>query len=136
MVLSNSNRRLLFEGGEYWTGDKLPDGTVFAGISPDTGKPLYTTPADAGKLMGWKQACDFATALDASGYRDWRLPTQNELDVLWKGRNFIGGFSLTGWYWSSSSSNFGPLWVQRFSDGYQFSYAHRSEGICVRCVRG
>ena len=28
-------------------GDKLADGTIFAGVSPDTGKPMFTTPADA-----------------------------------------------------------------------------------------
>src|SRR4051812_25965700 len=25
-------------------GDKMPDGTVYAGVSPDTRKPMYTTP--------------------------------------------------------------------------------------------
>lgn len=29
-------------------GDRMPDGTVYAGISPDTSKPMYTTPAYAG----------------------------------------------------------------------------------------
>src|ERR1035441_9201065 len=24
-------------------GDKMPDGTVFAGVSPETGKPMYAT---------------------------------------------------------------------------------------------
>jgi hypothetical protein len=32
-------------------GGKLPDGTVFAGISPDTNKPMYTTPEDASLTM-------------------------------------------------------------------------------------
>src|SRR5947207_525029 len=25
-------------------GDKMPDGTIFAGFSPDTHEPMYTTP--------------------------------------------------------------------------------------------
>ncbi|HYW44393.1 MAG TPA: hypothetical protein VE959_16140 [Bryobacteraceae bacterium] len=28
-------------------GEKMPDGTVFAGISPETNQPMYATPADA-----------------------------------------------------------------------------------------
>src|SRR5437660_450820 len=28
-------------------GDKMADGSIFAGISPETGKAMYTTPADA-----------------------------------------------------------------------------------------
>src|ERR1039458_10259614 len=31
-------------------GDKMPDGTVLAGISPDTNKPMYATPADAPQI--------------------------------------------------------------------------------------
>ena len=29
------------------SGEKMPDGTIYAGISPATGKPMYTTPSDA-----------------------------------------------------------------------------------------
>ena len=25
----------------------MPDGSIYAGVSPDTGKPMYTTPKDA-----------------------------------------------------------------------------------------
>src|SRR5690349_17209341 len=28
-------------------GDLIPDRTIFAGISPDTGNPMFTTPLDA-----------------------------------------------------------------------------------------
>jgi hypothetical protein len=28
-------------------GDTMPDGTIYAGVSPDTGKAMYATPADA-----------------------------------------------------------------------------------------
>src|SRR4051794_5579729 len=32
---------------ELKPGDRMRDGTVYAGLSPDTGKTMYTTPADA-----------------------------------------------------------------------------------------
>ena len=116
-------------------GDKLQDGSVFAGISPDTGQFICAMPADAAiPVLSWKHACDYAAALDALGRRGWRVPTLGELDILHRKRAVIGGFSITGWYWSSSSSSHGTVWVQRFSDGHQFSYSARTEGLLLRCV--
>ena len=46
-------------------GDKMPDGTVLAGISPDTNKPMYATPADASSTMTFNQAREYAAKLDA-----------------------------------------------------------------------
>lgn len=36
-------------------GDRMEDGTIYAGISPDTGKKMYTTSADAPLTMTWNQ---------------------------------------------------------------------------------
>src|SRR5947207_14645373 len=35
-------------------GDRMPDGTVYAGISPDTHKPIYATPKDASLTFTFK----------------------------------------------------------------------------------
>src|SRR5438270_13141473 len=37
-------------------GGKMPDGSVYAGISPETNKPIYTTQADAPLAMKWQHA--------------------------------------------------------------------------------
>src|SRR5579884_1282501 len=97
------------------------DGTIYAGISPETGKPMYTTPADAPGTMDWEDATKYATQLYANGYQDWRVPTRGELNVLFNNRAAIGGFNrtgsgLAGWYWSSTE-DYGYAWAQRFSDG-------------------
>ncbi|MCB9988797.1 MAG: DUF1566 domain-containing protein [Rhodospirillales bacterium] len=34
-------------------GDTCPDGSVYAGLTPDGNVPMYTTPADAPSLMTW-----------------------------------------------------------------------------------
>ena len=60
-------------------GDKMPDGTVLAGISPDTNKPMYATPADASLMMTFNEATEYAAKLDAHGHKDWRVPTKAEL---------------------------------------------------------
>jgi len=122
-------------------GDKMPDGTVFVGISPDTNKPMYATPADASLTMKFNEAQQYATKLDAHGHKDWRVPTKGELNVLFNNRAAIGGFDISGsnprgWYWSASSGNTWDAWGQRFSDGLQNTYYKGSHSSvrCVRCV--
>jgi hypothetical protein len=120
-------------------GDKIPDGTIYAGISPDTGKAMYATPKNAPLTMKWKAAMEYAAKLDARGHQDWRVPTKGELDVLFNNRAEIGGFNVSGsdpagWYWSSLQSNFNDAWDQRFSDGYQYTNSE-SFASSLRCVR-
>ena len=105
-------------------GDKMPDGTVYAGISPDTGKAMYAMPADAPLTMKFNQAKEYAAQLDAHGHKDWRVPTRKELDVLFNNRAAIGGFNVSGsnpagWYWSTASNYQWSAWGQRFSGGFQ-----------------
>jgi hypothetical protein len=120
-------------------GDKMPDGTVFAGISPDTNKSMYATLADAPLTMTFNKATEYAAKLDAHGHQDWHVPTKAELNVLFNNRAAIGGFNVTGsnpagWYWSSSSNYKWFAWVLRFSDGYQY-YSGKVNHSSVRCVR-
>jgi Protein of unknown function (DUF1566) len=122
-------------------GDEMPDGTIYAGISPDTGKPMYATPKDAPGTYRFNKAAKYAKKLDAQGHKDWRVPTKNELNVLYQNRdkgklkgtiNETGSYPA-GRYWSSSQSN-GHAWGQRFSDGDQYDYF--SDVISsLRCVR-
>jgi hypothetical protein len=119
-------------------GDRMLDGTVFAGISPDTNKPMYATPADAPLTMVFNQATDYAAKLDIRGHKDWRVPTKNELNVLFNNRAAIGGFvsgsSPAAWYWSATPDFRWNAWCQRFSDGRQ-NYASKDARLTVRCVR-
>src|ERR1039457_5106620 len=124
---------------EMSLGDKMPDGTVFAGISPDTNKPMYVTPAEASLTMTFNDAQKYAAQLDAHGHQDWHVPTKAELNVLFNNRAAIGGFNVTGsnpagWYWSASPVNGWSAWGQRFSDGCQFN-GYKDSHSAVRCVR-
>jgi hypothetical protein len=120
-------------------GDKMPDGTVFAGISPDTNKPMYATPADASLTMTFNDAQEYAAKLDAHGHKDWRVPTKAELNVLFNNRAAIGRFDISGshpagWYWSASPSKLCLAWCQRLSDGAQ-GHADKGHHLPVRPVR-
>ena len=130
-------------------GATMPDGTIYAGRSPDTGQPMYTMANDAVRsFLGFRkrrfalrQALAKASAMDAHGHRDWRVPTKAELNVLFQKRAAIGCFDTTGstpagWYWSSSRLNvYDFAWAQRFSDGDQ-DYFSRTNASALRCVRG
>ena len=122
-------------------GTAMPDGTIYAGVSPDTGKPMYTTPKDAALTCDFNDAANYASKLDAHGRKDWRVPTRAELNVLFQNRAAIGGFDTTGstpagWYWSSSRGINDGARAQRFSDGYQDDYGLRNYASALRCVRG
>jgi hypothetical protein len=126
----------------HTVGDKMPDGTVYAGVSPDTNKPIYAMPADASLTMTFNGAKEYALGLNtqkALGHDDWRLPTKNELNVLFNERAAIGGFNVTGsypagWYWSAPLNNGRDAWCQRFSDGVQ-DYGHKVNQSSIRLVR-
>jgi len=77
-------------------GETQPDGSIYAGISPDTNRALYTTPRDAPVPMSWTRAQYYCGSLSAHGHHDWRLPSATELAVLFGNRADIGGFNLTG----------------------------------------
>src|ERR1039457_2226937 len=68
-------------------GDRMPDGTVYAGISPDTHKPMYAMPVDEPLTYTFKKAAVQADAnnmTNALGHHDWRVPTKDELNMLWE----------------------------------------------------
>jgi hypothetical protein len=107
-------------------GDTMLDGTVYAGLSPETGKAMYATPNDAPLTMKWEQAVEYAATLDAHGRNDWRVSTKGELNVLLQNRSAVGGFneetysaSGSDWYLSSSERERLYAAYQCFGDGFQ-----------------
>jgi hypothetical protein len=128
-------------------GTIMPDGSVFAGVSPDTGRPMYATPKDHTGFFGLKYlftvrgAFAAASKLKAHGRNDWRVPSRAELNVLFRNRAAIGDFNASGstpagWYWSSARYvNDHFAWAQRFSDGLQNDINMNSRSA-LRCVRG
>lgn len=123
-------------------GDIMPDGAIYAGISPNTNERMYVTAKDASLLMDFNAAAKYAKNLDEHGHKDWRVPTKEELNVLFQNRNkgaLRGTFNTTGlypviYYRSSTTDEDNRKWGQRFNDGLQHMHGgdyHSS----VRCVR-
>ena len=65
---------------EVEIGEVIPDGTIYAGVSPETGKAMFTTATDAPATCTFDEAQEYAAKLDAHGHRDWRVPTKNEIE--------------------------------------------------------
>ena len=63
----------------------------------------------------------------------WRLPTKDELNMIYKNREEIGGFANLG-YWSSTEDDSNDAWTQDFTSGLQF-YFNKVNFSYVRAVR-
>ena len=128
-------------------GTEMPDGTIYAGLSPETDQPMYAAPFDARSVLfkrtvtlTFDQAAEYAKDLEVGRKKGFRVPTKDELKVLFQNREkgaLKGTFNLlsTGcWYWSSHSITDKIADGMRFTDGTQMSYP-RTEQSSVRCVR-
>lgn len=63
----------------------------------------------------------------------WRLPTKEELHLMWLNRDNIGGFTNSS-YWSSSERTTNLTWYQIFRNGSQ-DYIFKYYTYYVRPVR-
>ena len=76
-------------------------------------------------LGGW------ALGLDIEGHKDWHLPAQDELALMYiNGREHCE----KTWYWSSTQCSADGAWGQYFADGYQYAWGKDYEGR-ARAVR-
>src|SRR5260221_4864770 len=62
-------------------GDKMPDGTSYAGISPDTGTIMFLLPLDNQLATKWRGAQKLNKQF-AYGHDDWRRPSESEASLL------------------------------------------------------
>lgn len=85
-------------------------------------------PEDLGK-HNWEDAKKLCKDLGD----EWRLPTREELHLMWVNRESIGGFAAA-YYWSSSESNANLAWIQDFYDGNQYGN-YKDYTYSVRAVR-
>ncbi|MCP3908486.1 MAG: DUF1566 domain-containing protein, partial [Oceanicoccus sp.] len=98
-----------------WTGDQNTS-DILAGCS------------DAGT------AAALADAYTLGGYNDWFLPSKEELDLLYRQKDVVGGFNTNVYYWSSTEKDAHSAWCLPFSDG-EHSHTAKSLTQGVRAVR-
>lgn len=99
----------------------------------DSGKGFIVALSDSTR-MAWKDANSFGHAMN--GYNDWRLPSKDELHILYLNKNKFGGFSQSD-YWSGTTDEIDDsAWAQSFEDGDGWQYTtNKFNGLSVRFVR-
>jgi len=127
-------------------GTPMPDGSVYAGVSPDTGRDMYAMPKDASFKRGFNKASEYQAAVNARnelGYNDWRLPSNTEMKAIFNNISAIGGFDNSGaypsgWYWTSTKGyNMGEfVKIVRASDGKENEQQEKMRDLSVRLIRG
>lgn len=85
----------------------------------------YTFP----NSMNWTEALDICKVLG----NGWKLPSKEQLDILYRNKEVIGGF-VNDAYWSATSNGEYEAWRQYFSDGDQVLTPNISVGY-VRPIR-
>ena len=75
-------------------------------------------------------AANVSAAYRGAGYGNWYLPSKEELNLMYKNRDLIGGFE-SGAYWSSTEAGANYSGAQSFSDGTQLF----TQKCCPRYVR-
>lgn len=81
-------------------GDDHQGGIIF--YLNDTGKHgLIASCKDLSGEADWDEAMEFCTQYDGGGYTDWRLPAEEELDLLHLQKEKVGGFVRFS-YWSAT----------------------------------
>jgi len=84
-------------------------------------------------------AAQICMVMDVNGYKDWFLPSRDELDLMYKNLKQIGlgGFD-SGGYWSSSQYNTefssDNAWYQSFNYGFQ-RINFKNTTFTVRAIR-
>ena len=109
----------------------------------DPASKLMWTSSDNGSGLSLSQAKRYCSEVTTSGFKDWRLPSIDELQVIYggpegqNGRHVKGPIKLTGWEWSATpGQQDGEGWVLDFGDGARASVAAGDSGLnralCVR----
>jgi len=112
-------------------------------IDPDS--QLMWTAADNGSGLSWIQAQRYCKSLTTAGFKDWKLPSIDDLQGLVGGAAGQSAYrikapiKLSGWEWSSTpGKQDGEGWALDFGDGARASVAAGDSGLnralCVRHV--
>ena len=132
----------LYEEGE----DNFPSESLTIGSSYQGGKILYldkngkngliAAPQDENGRYTWSSAFTVCDRKVLNGYDDWYLPNENELLMLYKNGNAMGGF-MSGsdiWpYWSSDECS--NTLASCFDSDLEFSCYNKGNNYRVRCLR-
>jgi len=115
-------------------GDVLEDGTVYGGVSPTTGQPMYVAPADAPLAMSFNEAAQYASQ------QGFRVPDMAEFAVLAANKDrgaLKDTFNATGnsLYWTATPSRVDGYAITGDVKEGRGPGAEKKYPFLVRCIR-
>ena len=133
-------------------GQKMQDGSVYAGLTADGKQEIYAMPRDLFMTMTFNDAASCVKELNADnalGHNDWQIPALEILRVLKRIQNkgslketfnttsSGGGFNHPDSYWSSTEDHHDQptVWFARFSDSLEVSDPKDNLRLSCRPVR-
>jgi len=104
----------------HYIGEHFGGGIVFY-VTPDALHGLIAEKQDQSSGVSWFSAQNEISmeanhSEEGKNFTDWRLPTKNELNLLYGQKDGIGSFT-SGLYWSCSEIDSNRAWVLYFSSG-------------------
>jgi hypothetical protein len=141
-------------GGAKWvktialtTADTHQELTISLGATLgywiDPATKLMWTAVDNGAGLSWSQAIRYCRELTLAGFKDWTLPSIDDLQQVSEsaanenGYRIRGPIKLSGWQWSATpGQQAGEGWALDFGDGGRASVPAGDSGLnralCVR----
>lgn len=133
-------------------GTECADGSI--SISPATTKPgmssgrIFTTRSGSPEPLSWHEAVSYCQSLTVHGHHDWRLPTLNELALLYHNKtrgplsgtfneetDGEGGLDILHWSAENSETNDNYAWGLSLDYG-EPGWGHKDDTLWwARCVR-
>ena len=110
----------------YSVGFSSVQGGYILSVSPDGKHGLVVETQDQGHVIYYESNSTISnpanhnTTYKGSDFRDWRLPTKFELNLIYLAKAAIGGFVLTN-YWSSTPYDWLETYCRDFANGTQNS---------------
>jgi carbonic anhydrase/acetyltransferase-like protein (isoleucine patch superfamily) len=122
----------------HYIGEAYGGGIVFY-VTTDGLHGLIAETQDQGNSTTWYDAQDRISTSSfhsAAGklFTDWRLPTRNELNLLYSKKAIVGGFTDYV-YWSSTEVSGTIAWLVNFNDGTEVNWFGKGAGYNVRAIR-
>ena len=113
---------------------KLANGGIIVYTDEKGEHGLVCSISDLGNA-NWNDAKEQCEVYNEGGFSDWRLPTKDELQLIYLllHKRKIGGFA-SSIFWSSTEFNKSSAWLQDFDNGLQDNYS-TDNGCNVRAVR-
>jgi hypothetical protein len=121
-------------------GESFGGGIIFY-VTPNGLHGLIAETIDQSSpyLADWFEAEDFVSisiyhSTAGQNFSDWRVPTKNELNLLYLQKGVVGGV-FNGSYWSLTEYVENEAWYQNFDTGLQGHAIESDELWAVRAVR-